>query len=604
MSEFAVQVKDVTKVYRLYTRPIYRMLDLFGLLGQRPGTYTEHAALAGVTLQIRRGEKVGLIGRNGAGKSTFLKILTSVIKPTSGEVHVAGETSALLQIGTGFHPDFTGRQNVLAYLACIGVTGKQARRSLAEIIDFTELDEYIDQPFKTYSTGMGTRLMFATSTAIAPEILVLDEILGVGDAYFARKSFDRIKDICEKKGTTVLLVSHDIYSATQLCDRMIWLERGRVALDRDCVSVIHAYETSIRNQEEDRLRQRRLEVLRDNAESGAASHVLIGQIHCRQRTSPTDAIPIAVLRFLRGGQELACLHTENAASDSMRLLLEPGEGNWSAVKTIVGRAAREFAPHGSIYHRVPFLVTDRAVVEAAEAGQLECEIEHLGAHAQPLELALYLPGKKQFRGVLPVTAVSQWTTLRTRLQSVTAQDQTIDVPEGLVRYGTKAVEITDVQFLDGAGQESHFFDIGSSMTVRLSYRINDAELDECPTIAVGFMRDGLHRSHRFWTDQVRLSARQANQGTLEIQATPLLMGPGTYLVTVWVFRAGNFQAKGAARFFSANDQLHDCHSRAYEIMIKEDRSRPLCNDVIYQHPVTWKHQPRHASAEEIRRKSA
>src|SRR5207245_1536877 len=113
---------------------------------------------------------------NGAGKSTLLKVLTGVIKPTAGEVRVAGKACALLQIGTGFHADFTGRQNVLAYLACLGVTGQQARRKVDDIIDFTELEEYIDQPLKTYSTGMGARLMFAASTAIAPEILVLDEI--------------------------------------------------------------------------------------------------------------------------------------------------------------------------------------------------------------------------------------------------------------------------------------------------------------------------------------------------------------------------------------------------------------------------------------------
>lgn len=601
MSASVIQVKDVTKVYRLYTRPIYRMLDLFGLLGDRPHTYTEHAALAGVTLQIGRGEKVGLIGRNGAGKSTFLKILTGVIKPTSGEVHVAGETSALLQIGTGFHPDFTGRQNALAYLACLGVTGKDARRNLDEIIDFTELEEYIDQPFKTYSTGMGARLMFAASTAIAPEILVLDEILGVGDAYFARKSFDRIKDICEKKGTTVLLVSHDVYSASQLCDRMIWLERGRVALDRDCVSVIHAYENSIRHQEEDRLRQRRLAVLRENAASGATPDILIGQIHCRQHMSPSAGVPIASLRFLRKGEELACLHTESAGNDRIRLLLEPGEGNWSEVQTIAGRATRTFAPHGSIYHRVPFLVTDRAIVAAAQAGELDCEIEHLSPEAQPLEVSLYLPNKQQFRAALPVTAAHQWTTVRARLQAVSAKDQTIDAPQGLVRYGTKAMEITNVQFLDGMGRETQVFESGAGMTVRLSYRIHDPGLDESPTIAVAFMKDGIHRSHRFWTDQIRLTARTARSGTLDIQATPLLMGPGTYLVTVWVFREGNFGGNGAARFFSANDKLYDCHARAYEIMVREDRSQPLCNDVMYLHPARWTHQPNAAHDEPIKK---
>lgn len=601
MSETVIHVKDLTKVYRLYTRPVYRILDIFGLLARPTGKYTEHAALSGITLTIGRGEKVGLIGRNGAGKSTFLKILTGVIKPTSGEIHVAGETSALLQIGTGFHPDFTGRQNVMAYLACLGVTGKEARRRLDEILDFTELEEYIDQPLKTYSTGMGARLMFATSTAIAPEILVLDEILGVGDAYFARKSFERIKHICDEKGTTVLLVSHDIYSASQICDRMIWLDRGRVVLDQDCVSVIHAYENSIRQQEEDRLRERRLATLRDNAQE---SPVLIGEIHCHHRGAPDEAIPIAALRFSRSGTELACLYTESADSDTIRLLTGAGEGNWSEPKDIAGKRVREFAPFGSIYHRLPFLVSSPAVLEAVEAGQLECAIEYLSPKAQTLDMDLYLSDKRHFHGELPLAATHQWAVARARVQPVVGRDAHIRLPEGLVRYGTKAVEITDVRFLDADGKESHFFDIGTSMKVRLAYCIHDPELDEHPTIIVAFQKDGVIRSHRFWTDSLHLSAKQATDGTIEVSADPLLMGAGTYLVTISLFKQGYFRAQVSARFFSTNDQLYDCHSRGYEIMIKEERSHPLCNDVIYQHPVNWEHEAGTSASEKPARRSA
>src|SRR5439155_18071854 len=190
MSDVVIRATDLTKVYRLYTKPAYRFLDMFGLLGPRPGAFTEHAALAAINLEIRRAEKVAIIGRNGAGKSTFLKLVTRVIQPTSGRLDVRGDVHALLQIGTGFHPDFTGRENVYAYFAQLGITGPEARRKCAEVVEFAELEEYIDQPVKTYSSGMALRLMFSTSTAITPDLLVLDEILGVGDAYFAQKSYE------------------------------------------------------------------------------------------------------------------------------------------------------------------------------------------------------------------------------------------------------------------------------------------------------------------------------------------------------------------------------------------------------------------------------
>src|SRR5262245_48860249 len=201
MTDVVIRVRDLKKMYRLYAGPGYRFLDMFGRLFDRKGTYTEHAALDGVSLDIRRGEKVAIIGRNGAGKSTLLKLVTNVIQPTSGVLEVKGKAHALLQIGSGFHPDFTGRENVYAYLAQLGVSGKEARARCREIVQFAELEEYIDQPVKTYSSGMAVRLMFSTSTAVSPDLLVLDEVLGVGDAYFAHKSYTRIRELCERDGT-------------------------------------------------------------------------------------------------------------------------------------------------------------------------------------------------------------------------------------------------------------------------------------------------------------------------------------------------------------------------------------------------------------------
>src|SRR5262249_15353122 len=184
-----VRFQSVSKVYRLYQKPAYRFLDLFGLCPSGERYYREHEALADVGLEIGRGERLAIIGRNGAGKSTMLKIITGLVQPTAGTVDVNGRISNLLQLGSGFHPDFTGRQNVFAGLAHEGIIGVEAARLFDQIVAFAEIEEYIDQPMKTYSTGMCSRLMFSSSVVMSPEILVVDEILGVGDAYFSHKSF-------------------------------------------------------------------------------------------------------------------------------------------------------------------------------------------------------------------------------------------------------------------------------------------------------------------------------------------------------------------------------------------------------------------------------
>src|SRR5262249_13844781 len=157
---------------------------------------------------------------------TLLKIITGVVRASAGDVDVRGQVSNLLQIGSGFHPDFTGRQNVYATLAHQGITGAAAERMFDEILEFAEIGEDLAQPMQTYSTGMCSRLMFSSSVVIKPEILVVDEILGVGDAYYAHKSFERMRQLCQQGDTTLLLVTHDVYSALNLCDRFVWIDRG------------------------------------------------------------------------------------------------------------------------------------------------------------------------------------------------------------------------------------------------------------------------------------------------------------------------------------------------------------------------------------------
>jgi len=189
----AVVLDGVAKIYRLYDSPSEQALDVFGLSRLRfwrKPKYHDRAALENVSLMVRRGERVGIIGRNGAGKTTLLKLITGNFSPTRGTVVVNGSVQALINIGLGCHPEFTGYENIRASLVYNGLAEAELDAAIADIVDFVELDEYLHQPIKTYSLGMQSRLYFATATAIRPDILIIDEVLGAGDAYFSAKSAD------------------------------------------------------------------------------------------------------------------------------------------------------------------------------------------------------------------------------------------------------------------------------------------------------------------------------------------------------------------------------------------------------------------------------
>jgi len=240
----ALALRDVTKTYRLYSSLADQALDVLGLSWirfWRGLRYNEYLALDHVSLVVKRGERVGVVGRNGAGKTTMLKLITGNFSPTTGTVDVYGRVQALFNLGLGFHPEFSGLDNIRSSLAYCGLSGSDLKRAIEDVIDFAELGEYLEQPLKTYSLGMQTRLMFAASTAIRPDILIVDEILGAGDAYFSAKSAHRMEALA-KNGCTLLLVSHSMQQILQFCNRAIWLETGKVVMEGDPLQVVKAYE--------------------------------------------------------------------------------------------------------------------------------------------------------------------------------------------------------------------------------------------------------------------------------------------------------------------------------------------------------------------------
>jgi ABC-type polysaccharide/polyol phosphate transport system ATPase subunit len=235
-----LQARDLGKVYRLWHGPFARLCEAVTCGAVRG--HEERWALRHVALDIPRGAAVGLCGANGAGKSTLLKILSGTTSPSEGRFRCSGRVASLLELGTGFHLDFTGRENVALHGMLTGHSHREVKRALDEIIDFAELGDAIDAPTRTYSTGMGMRLGFAAAMGFDPEVLILDEVFAVGDMYFQKKCVDRLLRF-KSGGNTLLFCSHGLYDLRQLCDSALWLESGSVVASGDSVEVTNRYAT-------------------------------------------------------------------------------------------------------------------------------------------------------------------------------------------------------------------------------------------------------------------------------------------------------------------------------------------------------------------------
>ncbi|MBO4298209.1 MAG: ABC transporter ATP-binding protein [Clostridia bacterium] len=310
-AENAIEIRGLSKVYHLYTRPMDRLKE--ALTPSHRSRHTDFYALNNVSLDIRKGDSVGIIGTNGSGKSTLLKIVVGVLNATAGEVNVNGRISALLELGAGFNPDYTGLENIYFNGTIMGFTREETDQHLQDILDFADIGEFIHQPVKTYSSGMFVRLAFATQIYSDPDILIVDEALSVGDLRFQQKCYRAMEKLMRDK--TVILVTHDPGAVLRFCKRLVWLEKGRVRFDGGVDRGLKLYEDFLIAQS---IEEREGRGYFDFEETGAQA--------LRSDERP-PILPLARDVHTKGSGEAAieACELDHAATGRAAQIVEPGE---------------------------------------------------------------------------------------------------------------------------------------------------------------------------------------------------------------------------------------------------------------------------------------
>ena len=329
-----ISLEGVGKTYKRFAKPSDRFWQAVWPSAFRSASQTsaaeanEFVALAPLNLQVQRGEALGLIGRNGAGKSTLLQMVCGTLNPSSGSVVVNGKIGALLELGAGFNPEFTGRENVFLAAAVMGFSGAETDALYESIVEFSGIREFIDQPVKTYSSGMYVRLAFSIATSANPDILVIDEALSVGDGAFAKKSFERIMQL-KAQGTTVLFCSHSMYQVESFCDRALWLDHGQVQMQGPASKVVAAYADSLR-EESKSSSSATLASVRASGSLGGASNTLDG-IDTSDVSTGTNAAALGVARITnievsvdgQTGRELEAVSLQSDVSITVQFESDP-----------------------------------------------------------------------------------------------------------------------------------------------------------------------------------------------------------------------------------------------------------------------------------------
>lgn len=557
MSEFAISISSLNKAFRRFQHPGWRALDALGFPVSKK-RYDVFQALADINLTIMPGEKVALIGRNGAGKSTLLRMIARQMRADSGQIHVNGQVQALMTLGTGFHPDFTGFENIRSALSYQGVAPSKVQGCIEEIAEFTELDDFLQRPVKEYSAGMYARLAFAVATSITPQVLIIDEILGAGDAYFLGKCIQRMKALTSQ-GATILFVSHDIGSVQMLCDRGIWLEKGRIRQDGPLLPVSKAYLASVREEEERRVRARSMSLTRQQAAlllDGTMQTSLLRLVGSAG-TAPREPLVVRSVTYGNSLGELGSIDMAGRHGGGSCLILNPQYMNWRSADS--QNTCWAFGDFGGRYQHAPLQIAwPDALPENAWV-----ELELQASVSESVLFEYYDTQQNAWLTLAEIAASNDrdWQVLRLPIRMPPVEDQTTRLLADLQaigsddRYGSGEVHITGFGFFDEEGTRRHTLITGERAFAVIAFQTSQVIADPVPVVAI-YRPDGICVMQVIASLSGAGFSRIEGKGGIRVGFSPLLLGPGDYLVSVALFRELDLASAVEPDSYDLHDRCH------------------------------------------------
>ena len=582
MSDVAIRLAGVGKMYKIFSSRGANLKDALGLPSVRHGRYTEFWALRGIDFELREGDRLGIIGRNGAGKSTILKLITQNIAPTEGVVEVKGQVQALLEAGGGLHPEFTGEENINAALTFLGLSTMEIRLARDDIAEFTELGRFLSQPFKTYSLGMQARLAFAIATTIRPRILIIDEVLGAGDAYFFAKSSARMRELLES-GAAVILVSHALDQIVRFCDETIWVDRGRTVMRGPSIEVVKAYEKFIRELDDRRIRAKnektQLQIFDGFERDSYTDHFSV------QINAPVEGVDVSDVVLLRDGEPDEHIRVGDAqdASPAQAAFVQAEGGGWSDPREDNGKFHRTVAPAEDASSATGGLVFYAWFIYPGSEYAVDIRYR---TSAEGATVAFGQSGRIDVTSTLPRSEA--WRTHRIELVrseelpsdgevSAAMDNQTRRPRTSTSRWeGVGKLAMEDVALLDERGRDQVIFQVGRPMTIAVSIVALEAGIYPLMPATLIFRLDGIVVARHVAERQV-LELEQDERISARLDLGELQLGNGTYVLSVGLYRKLDMQDIEPSEFY-------DYFDKSFEFQVIG--SPPLHNELV-RHPGTW-----------------
>lgn len=578
-SSYSIEVRNVSKMYKIYKSNFDKILDLLGFSFQK--NYEEFWPLKDINLSMLKGEKVGIIGRNGAGKTTLLSMIANNFKPTTGIIKVDGRVNALFVLGTGFHPEFSGRENIKSSLAFQGITGKEALDIEKEVISFSELEEFIDQPLKTYSAGMYTRLAFTVATAIKPEVLIIDEILGAGDAYFNAKALERM-DILTNSGATVLFVSHDLSSVQKICNRCIWIDKGKIREDGKTLDVIKSYSADVRRREELRLLSQNSGVDLKNIDSDT-KQLLFRFITSENSAPKQKSFCVHKIKIFIKNNLFSDINLGDSMDNSIEqdgYIITNDKVNWSKSIKKEDRWCREFKDVGAEYiHAIGIFNIPKVV----NIDDISFEIEYFDDFEDEILFEIYDSNKKSYDQLMSFNCLHSNTWIQKNYKKEDSYKDTEELKsttddsgkkEENDIYGTGELIITKFKILDENQEEKYIFTLNEKLIFRLYYQTFEDIYKPVFVVAI-YKPDGTTITQLIDKEKNSTIDKLDKKGFVDFEIDSLKIGRGEYLISIAIFHDIDL-------INPVEQAVYCLHDRKYKFKIEQPFGINMDLGLIYQ----------------------